>query len=50
MRAEQKKIREYDDEFSKEEDIYTDGFAEELLENDAVSAEEAAFIKGYGEV
>lgn len=47
MRVKAGKLKRYDQNELCEEDIYADGFADELLEDDALSAEEAAFIKGY---
>tara|TARA_Y100000034_G_scaffold69432_1_gene83828 strand:+ start:1437 stop:1574 length:138 start_codon:yes stop_codon:yes gene_type:complete len=38
---------ENEEEEEKEEDIYSEDGTDDLVENDEISAEEAAFMEGY---
>lgn len=42
-------MKENIEEYSEQEDIYDEDYREELLENDEISLEEEAFLKGYDE-
>ncbi len=43
-----KKVRRVEDDWV-DDDIYSDDFRELLIEDDAISAEEEAFMRGYEE-
>ena len=44
-----KKVRRVEDDWVDDQDIYSDDFRELLIEDDAISAEEEAFMRGYEE-
>lgn len=42
-------LDEFDEDVFEHDDVYSEGYREELIDNDEMTLEEDAFMKGYEE-